>query len=350
MKRVPAALTATVGLILGIVLAGALSPAQSDAPAAASACAYPTGSISNAKLLAYMRCRFDEQAGTSTPVPSPSATPAPSPTPSPSPTTSPTPTPASGFPDASNTGTPDEQTLTTYTGPATINTAGTVIDGKITGDLTINAANVTIRNSRVNGVVVMSESGTATVTILDSTINGGTATIGVVGQRNITMRRTEVIGGAHSISCKANCDIQDSWLHAQYMPSSQAVHGDGFLSNGGDNMRVVHNTLACDSRPNNAGGACSSGVALYGDFDPITNVTIDGNYFPESPAGYCLYGAWDGKPYGPQTRNLVITNNVFARGASGKCGVYGPVAAIAPSTNGNVFTGNRWDDGAALNP
>ena len=51
-------------------------------------------------------------------------------------------------PSASNTGVPAGKALTKYTGPLTITTAGTVIDGKaVYGDLRIQAKNVIIRNS-----------------------------------------------------------------------------------------------------------------------------------------------------------------------------------------------------------
>src|SRR5664279_5704719 len=51
-------------------------------------------------------------------------------------------------PSASNTGVPAGKALTKYTGPLTITTAGTVIDGKaVYGDLKIQAKNVIIRNS-----------------------------------------------------------------------------------------------------------------------------------------------------------------------------------------------------------
>ena len=166
-----------------------------------------------------------------------------------------------------------------------------------------------------------------------------------VGQYNVTMRRVEVVGARQSVSCNENRDIQDSWLHAQYIKSGSDWHGDGFISNGGSNMLLRHNTLACDSLPTGAGGACSAAVAAFGDFAPIQNHTYDNNLFVSSPAGYCMYAGYDpAKPYGKLTKNVQVINNVFQRGSSGKCAVYGPVAAVAPS-GGNVFSGNVRDDG-----
>src|SRR4051794_9819783 len=52
-----------------------------------------------------------------------------------------------GMPNATNTGVPAGTTLTAYTGPMTITTPGTVIEGLIiNGQLAVNAANVTIKD------------------------------------------------------------------------------------------------------------------------------------------------------------------------------------------------------------
>ena len=152
------------------------------------------------------------------------------------------------------------------------------------------------------------------------------------------------------VSCNQGCDIQDSWLHAQYIEPGSDWHGDGFVSNGGHDVLLRHNTLACDSRPTGNGGACSAAVAAYGDFSAIVNHTYDNNLFVASPAGYCMYAGYDpAKPFGRQASGVVVTNNVFERGSNGKCGVFGPVTAVAPSgSSGNVFTGNVWDNGRAV--
>jgi hypothetical protein len=226
----------------------------------------------------------------------------------------------------------------------TITAAGTVIDSKsITGNLQIQAAGVSIRN----GTVMVSGSGSLTMT--DSTVDGGTSENSAIGQRNFTLRGVEVVGARASVGCDANCTVEDSWLHAQYMKPGSDWHGDGFLSNGGSGMVLRHNTMACDSTPTGSGGACSAALAVYGDFSPIQNLTADDNLFVPSPAGYCMYGGYDpAKPYGTGAKNVVITDNVFARGSNGKCAAFGPATAIAPSGNGNVFSGNVWDTGGAI--
>ena len=260
-------------------------------------------------------------------------------------TATPTPAPAatSGeFPGASNTG-GRTAALTSYTGSTTISTLGAGIDAKqVNGSLLIKAANVVISRTKVNGNIVIEPQGS--VRISDSTVDGnlnGSA----VGQYNVTMRRVEVVG-ARPVSCNENRDIQDSCCTLS--TSSREVTGTATASSptAASNMLLRHNTLACDSLPTGAGGACSAAVAAFGDFALDPEHTYDNNLFVSSPAGYCMYAGYDlAKPYGKLTKNVQVINNVFQRGSSGKCAVYGLVAAVAPSGNGNVFSGNVRDDG-----
>ncbi len=276
-----------------------------------------------------------------------SSTSAATPTPAPTPTSDPTPPSEGAYPNLGNTGVPEGVTLTSYEGPMTINQADTVIDAKeIEGRLVIKAPRVVVTRSRVKGSVYVQRSGSLTMS--DSTVRGGTSQDSAVSQSGFTLRRVEVVGARASVGCDNDCKVIDSWLHGQYMRPGSDWHGDGFLSNGGSNMVLRHNTLACDSKPTGNGGACSAALALYGDFAPIKDVTVENNQFVSSPAGYCMYGGYDpNKPYGKRAENITVRGNVFARGSSGKCGVYGAVTAVATGGT-NVFSGNTWDDGKAL--
>jgi len=61
-----------------------------------------------------------------------------------------------GWPGPNNTGVPAGTKLSTYTGPCTIQKANTVIDAKtLNCDLTILAANVTVKRSKINGLVFL---------------------------------------------------------------------------------------------------------------------------------------------------------------------------------------------------
>lgn len=66
----------------------------------------------------------------------------------------------------------------------------------------------------------------------------------------------------------------------------------------------------------------------------------------------CAYGGSSGnngsKPYGHQARDIRFINNVFVRGASGKCGNLGSIRSFDPSRPGNVWSGNTWDNGTTI--
>ena len=42
--------------------------------------------------------------------------------------------------------------------------------------------------------------------------------------------------------------------------------------------------------------------------------------------------------------------NIFMRGPSGKCGIWGPVVAFDSKAPGNVWDNNLWDDGKPVAP
>lgn len=357
MKRLAVLLAAA------LALAGCAAQADSTQQVrtlVAPSCVKPTGSITNAKLLAYMECRFDNlgtvapvPTPTPTPAPSPSAAPTPTPTPTPTPSPTPTPTPSAPattpvgeFPNAGNTG--PTGTLTAYTGPTTISTPNAVIDSKTIGSaLTINATGVIIRNSRLNSALVVTGGGS--VTVVDSLVDGSSVGVNysAIFNGNLTLRRTEVVGGVRSLECsRGNCLIEDSWLHGQLVPAGSDAHGDGFLNNGGNTGSITlrHNTLSCDSPR-----MCSGSVAMYGDFGPVRDTLIEGNLFKASQsAAYCLYGGnLSEKPF--KATNVDIVNNTFERGPNGKCAFFGVWTGL-PTDSLSTVTGNRWDDGTPLNP
>lgn len=256
----------------------------------------------------------------------------------------------SGFPGPANTGVPTGTNLTSYTGSCTIRAANTVIDSKLVNcTLDIRAQNVMIKKSKVIGRVDSNE--TSSVTIQDSEVDRGTAMEAAVGNSNITIYRSDIHGGETSVNCSHNCLIRDSWLHGQYMPDGANWHLDAFLSNEGGNFSLIHNTLACD-HPGSSVGGCSGDAAIFADFAPLAQVTFDNNLFVASRGlSYCLYaGSQDNKPFGTQTKGIVVKNNVFQRGSNNKCGEHGPVANFDSGATGNQWTNNVWDNGQPLKP
>jgi hypothetical protein len=151
--------------------------------------------------------------------------------------------------------------------------------------------------------------------------------------------------GEHALSCT----VQDSWLHGQLVPNDAPWHLDGFLSNGGHNVRLRHNTIICDTPANAVDGGCTGDLSLLGDFAVVSDVVADSNFLGASVGmGYCLYGGdAPAKPY-PHANNVVMTNNVFQRGTNNKCGAYGAVTGFNINGPGNVWTNNTWEGGGAV--
>ena len=274
------------------------------------------------------------------------------------------------WPGPSNTGVPAGTALTNYTGPCTINTPNVTIDSKtVNCDITVNsgAGGLVIKNSVVNGEVVQPDDGTSSqFTIQDSTIDGtvrgtGTGHDGYactncgVGYRNFTLLRVEVVHTNRGAYCEEVCHIIDSYIHGQNLwpddpghPHASAVRQEHYAD-------LQHTTLACDYKgPFNADIGCSANQSGYPDFTYIWHNTFNKNLFVEGngASSFCAYGGGtSGKPFSGDSRNAtyqVYTNNVFQRGANGKCGDDGPITDFITTGTGNTWTGNIWDNGGTV--
>lgn len=271
-------------------------------------------------------------------------------------------------------------TLTNYTGPYTLRTSnsscGLVIDSKILNqDLLIEMGNgthskdtpcVTIRNSLVRGVIFAEQYSHGPVLIEDTEVAvEGLSWWENVGRNNIFAYRVNSHGSEGVIKCGTDCEVKDSWVHG--MQSGGQYHYNAVGGNEANRFRIEHNYLTCGdwesvstSNPPGNDSGCSAVIGFYGDFGPIQNITIHRNYLRSSftlgsdswrQAGYCLNpGYYPGKPY-PAPSNMTITENIFGRGLSNTCGVYGPTNSLnaVGSPNGNVWSGNRYTDGTVIN-
>ncbi|WP_438354499.1 DUF4082 domain-containing protein [Microbacterium sp. CJ88] len=334
---------------------------------------------------------------TATPTPTPTATPKPTPTTAPTtaPTTPPSvqgcigaantpggPDPWGGcWPGPQNTGYPQglpgdtrqPVTLTPYTGPTTIRSCGVVIDSKLVNTtLIIEAGNgstspstpcVTIKNSLVKGVIFAEKTSYGPVVVTDTEVSPTDLPWWEnIGRSNVFVTRVNSNGGEGVVKCDSNCAVVDSWIHGMRLGGQ--YHYNAIGGNGTDGFKIEHNYASCGdwSVIENPGGdaGCSAVIGFYGDYAPASNITINRNFlastFDTSPsgiwrqAGYCLNpGYYPGKPYGT-TNNMIVTDNVFARGGSGKCGVYGPTNSLNKkgASNGNVWQGNRYSDGTPI--
>lgn len=271
----------------------------------------------------------------------------PAPTPPPAPTTPPR--PPGAFPDASTTGVPAGTALAP-SGRLTVTQDGAVVENLlVSGTIDVQADNVTIRRVKVlGGRIAAGQSNTGTV-IEDVEIDGrradGSQAIDAftsgVGERNFTCRRCHIHHVGHGANIGDNVTIEDSYIHDVVFANGS--HNDSIVSNGGSNMVIRGNTLRIQNSPGS-----SAALALYGDFEPIANVLVEGNLI--DGGGYCTYGgSVDGKPH-PRASNVDYVNNSFGRTYNAECGYYGPVTAFDAASGGS-WTGNVWQDtGAPIAP
>jgi hypothetical protein len=259
------------------------------------------------------------------------------------------------WPGASNTGVPAGTTLSAYTGPCTITANNTVIDAKtINCDLTIQAANVQVKRSKINGSIGTDENSTGySFTISDSEIDAGNRASTGVGSINFTATRLHIYGGNRSVHCYNNCTITDSYVHGQFKDPSGTFHESGIRM--GQSATITHNTILCDAPDVPPDGGCSADLTGYGDFAPVQNNIIARNLFMPTTGGYCAYGGSSlGKPYSGQTNHITYKDNVFKRGTNLSqhggytCAYYGAITSFDTGAPGNVWSNNTWDDGSAL--
>jgi hypothetical protein len=305
-----------------------------------------------------VRQTFTVGSVTDAPAPAPATTTsaaAPKPTAS-GPATEPPAKPSKGdFPNAANTGVPDGTQLTTYTGPCSITSSGTVIDAKIVNcDLDIKTTNVTIKRSRVNGEINGGEGTKSSFTVEDSeVINKARAACQCIGSDNFTVLRTEIKGGNRGIYCRLNCTVEDSWIHGTALLATQ--HASAIRVE--QHSTITHNTMQCDwTALTDSEIGCSADMTGYPDFAPITHNTITNNLFMANPTGtgFCAYGgATGGKQFSGNTTNatyIKFIDNVWQRGSDGRCGTYGPITGFDKNRTGNEWSGNRFDDGTVIPP
>lgn len=256
-----------------------------------------------------------------------------------------------GWPDATNTG--YTGALTLYTGTRSINADTTISNAHITaGGFQIFAgATVTLTNCLIE-TPIDADYGTKLITLTDCTLNAGDTSEAGVHGAHLRITRCNITGGQHSVQGAGDCIVQDSWLHAQYAgPVGSSYHNNAFISNGGTDMQIIHNTLDCSVPLNSTGGGPTADASIFGDFSSLARITFDHNLFKATTGGYGgTFGYNPTKPFGTNPSYIVVKNNVFEHGTTGVCGAYGPVTSFLSGGTGNVWSSNIYLDGQVIGP
>jgi len=222
-------------------------------------------------------------------------------------------------------------------GGGTITTANTVISGRdITGQVTIAAPGVVIKNSKIhitNGYYdVYVQSGS--VTIQDSELYGN-PTGSTIGFDNWTGLRLNIHNFPDDgVKLGSNVLLQDSYIHD--FATAAGAHADGGqMQSGVTNLVVRHNTILAKTI---TGTGANAALFIAPDLGPSTNgpVTITGNLL--SGGNYTVYIV-DGNNGQYFVQNISLTNNRWVRNSY----QYGVVDINVPVTK----SGNVWDDNNA---
>ncbi len=327
---------------------------------------------------------------TVTPQPSPSATPIPTVSPSTSPTSSASPggprpvgcatrPSACGYPDDSNTGPSKSsfvrvpQDIRSGQGWAWndrfnaifVSGSGAVLDGlDVSGQVNIDAPNVTLSNSRVAACGGESDSDVVAVRYRagNESYRGSNARIVnnvIMGTPSGCQRRArsgvrdvygaapmmlvdgnDISGAGNGITAEYSATILNNWVHN--LGHVAGDHHSGISTHGGaQQVTVRHNTVLLHGQVFPGGGGVSGALTVYADFAHAQNFTAQDNLI--SGGSYVVYGGNSGDDYETPSTNVKFLDNRFVCGAW----LYGPVAAFSTSSSGNEWSGNYCDQTGA---
>jgi hypothetical protein len=250
---------------------------------------------------------------------------------------------ACGYPDETNTGVQAGVKLTP-SGAIVVKTAGTVIANMdVTGSVTINAPNVTIRNTRITNVgagasviagVRINPGGN--VTIENSEIDGGKASL-AIGPADFTLKAVEIKGGSDAVRADGTVAIYDSYIHGlNRKPDS---HNDIIQTLHCSSVTVRHNTLiAFSGTPGSwpKSGDPMNAVYMFGNTSgDIQNVLVENNLV--NGGNYTFNFNWTSIDAGKHhASNVRIVNNRFGHDYR-----FGPQTSM---THGIVFASNAYAD------
>jgi hypothetical protein len=244
----------------------------------------------------------------------------------------PTPPPPSGDPDrpwAHNTG-PSNRGALVPRGGMTITTNGAVYENiDVTGDIWIDADNVTIRNFRVNasgkiyGINVLD--GHKGVLLEDGEIyNMSSAAILGTG---FTARRLHIhdsSGDAIKAQGSSTGPTLVEYCFIEKLGSGAEAHADGDQTRGGSNITFRYNNIYLPSpgKPGYPGAPYKTNAAFMLQLG-ISNFVIENNWL--NGGNYTIYC---------QSSGIYVRNNIF-----GSSYQYGPVDGTCAEWSGNV-----WED------
>ncbi|MBW8804156.1 MAG: hypothetical protein AUG49_15915 [Catenulispora sp. 13_1_20CM_3_70_7] len=228
-----------------------------------------------------------------------------------------------------------------------MNQDGAVIENiDLVGDIRVEANNVVIRNVRVTaprgGDIdqwgILQWVGHSGLIVEDSEIIGNSQTElrqAVMDPGGVmTVRRCDIHGMSKKGVYTTQGVIEDNYIHDPYFFAAADGEVDMIRIDGspdpGTSLLIRHNSLIDTNTVNSA-------ISLFeADGGQPTRVTVEDNYM--ATAGWAIYAGGASAA----TSDIVVKGNVF--GAKFQSG-YGYVTEWNAHGRGNVWSGNRWEDG-----
>ena len=258
--------------------------------------------------------------------------------------------PLPAYPDASCTGVPAGVTLTP-SGSVTVNTAGTVINAlDVSGNIVVNAPNVTIRNTRIrsNSMWMIDNNSTGLVVedseVINRPVAGQPNCHNGIGSNNFTIRRSEITGCENAANFDGdNIVFEDNYVHdldnvgPSYVWGDTGPHTDGIqMAPGADNIVVRHNSIDPMGAVQGGGGTSAIIMGVNGS---QSNVRIEDNYLDGRDSAYTLYLPRQNSP------NIYVNRNRMQKA------LYGYTACAKPGVTVTEFNDNRdASTGALITP
>jgi hypothetical protein len=229
--------------------------------------------------------------------------------------------PSTGFPDATNTGVPSGTSLTVYNGNMTYSTAGgTLQNYDISGWLTINASNVTVKNCRIRCIgTPVAQTGVildVNSTLQDCEIGGGAdgvthtewdAGVWTGGITTNLILRCNIHHTKDGMKHDGGTTVQDCYIHdLPFQGDVSGVHSDCVQTGdgGASGYTFQHNTFS---------GSTTSCIFFLAPVSGpgSSNILINNNQF----LGNTKYGEVTSYAVhlDPASTNVTISNNVFNR-------------------------------------
>lgn len=257
--------------------------------------------------------------------------------------------------------------------------------------LVIQASSVIIQESQIHGVIVAHGSNNYSLmgaqftdveiencysatdcTTVNPNMNYDNDTAAITGHQ-FTCLRCHIHNTVTGIHPGDYAEVRDSYMHDfqiepdtndQNAPDRNHGAGIGMGQNNGHHSKIIHNNIQCNRLPGQY-QQCSSALSLY-DEPRLDDVLVQNNLF-NAKNGYCVYGG------GANGTNIRFIDNYFGKKFNPYCGGNtGPISvaffyfpndfvstnggddggctfpeATSPKCNrGNVWQGNKWQDGS----